>query len=45
MQACVQACPVGAIAFTPNMPKVNTEESYTANLRGPVWKKLGMTTE
>lgn len=43
-QACVQACPVGAIAFTPNMPKENTEKGYTVDLRGPVWKKLGMTT-
>jgi protein NrfC len=45
VQACVQSCPVGAIAFTPNMPKVNTEASYTTDLRGPVWKKLGMTTQ
>lgn len=45
VQACVQSCPVGAIAFTPNMPKVNTEESYTVDLRGPVWQKLGMTTK
>ena len=39
-QACVDACPVGAIAFTPKMPRENTEESYYANLRGPVWQKL-----
>ncbi|MFN9212717.1 MAG: 4Fe-4S dicluster domain-containing protein, partial [Betaproteobacteria bacterium] len=45
VQACVQSCPVGAIAFSRNTPKVNTEESYTVDLRGPVWKKLGMTTE
>jgi protein NrfC len=45
VQACVQACPVGAIAFTRDMPKTNTEESYTTDLRGPVWKKLGMTTK
>ena len=44
-QACVQSCPVGAIAFTRDMPKVNTEESYYTDLRGPVWKKLGMTTQ
>lgn len=44
-QACVKACPVGAIAFTPKMPRENTEESYYANLRGPVWQKLGMTTK
>lgn len=45
VQACVQACPVGAIAFTRDMPKTNTEESYRVDLRGPVWKKLGMTTD
>lgn len=45
VQACVQSCPVGAISFSSQTPKVNTEESYTTNLRGPVWKKLGMTTE
>jgi protein NrfC len=45
VQACVQSCPVGAIAFTRDMPKTNTEASYTKDLRGPVWKKLGMTTE
>jgi Fe-S-cluster-containing hydrogenase component 2 len=45
VQACVQSCPVGAIAFTRDMPKVNTEESYHTDLRGPVWKKLGMTTQ
>jgi protein NrfC len=44
-QACVKACPVGAIAFTRQMPRENTEESYYANLRGPVWQKLGMTTK
>ena len=44
-QACVQACPVGAIAFTPKMPRENTEESYYANLRTPVWQKLGMSTK
>jgi hypothetical protein len=41
----VQACPVDAIAFTSLMPRENTEESYYANLRTPVWKKLGMSTK
>jgi protein NrfC len=44
-QACVKACPVGAISFTTKMPAENTEESYYANLRTPVWKKLGMSTK
>lgn len=45
VQACVQSCPVDAIAFTPKMPEVNTDEAFTTNLRGPVWKKLGMTAD
>jgi Na+-translocating ferredoxin:NAD+ oxidoreductase RNF subunit RnfB len=45
VQACVQSCPVDAITFTRDMPKVNTEAGYTTDLRGPVWKKLGMSTE
>ncbi len=44
-QACAKACPVGAISFTKNMPAVNTEESYHANLRTPAWQRLGMTTK
>ena len=44
-QACVRACPVGAISFTRIMPGENTEESYYANLRTAVWQKLGMTAK
>jgi protein NrfC len=44
-QACVKACPVGAISFTRLMPGENTEESYYANLRTAVWQKLGMTAK
>ena len=45
VQACVRACPVGAIAFTRTMPDQSSADSYEVNLRGPVWKNLGMTTD
>lgn len=45
VQACVRVCPVGAISFTPLMPDQTREDSYDVNLRGAVWKQLGMTTE
>jgi protein NrfC len=45
-QACIQVCPVGAIAFTPHMPAQTPDGSaYEANLRGPAWEKLGMTSK
>jgi protein NrfC len=45
VQACVRACPVGAIAFTRTMPDQASADSYEVNLRGAVWKRLGITTE
>lgn len=45
VQACVRACPVGAIAFTRTMPDQSSPDSYDVNLRGAVWKRLGITTE
>lgn len=45
VQACVRVCPVGAIAFVREMPDQAREDSYQANLRNWVWKRLGMTTE
>jgi protein NrfC len=45
VQACVRVCPVGAIAFTREMPDQGREDSYRVNLRDWVWKRLGMTTE
>ena len=38
-------CPVNAIAFTPTMPDQGVETSYYVNLRGPAWRRLGMTTK
>ncbi|MGD9388060.1 MAG: 4Fe-4S dicluster domain-containing protein [Gammaproteobacteria bacterium] len=45
VQACVRACPVGAIAFTRTMPDQTRKDSYDVNLRDAVWKQLGMTTD
>jgi protein NrfC len=45
VQACVRVCPVGAIAFVREMPDQAREDSYKANLRDWVWKRLGMTME
>ncbi len=46
VQACVRVCPVNAIAFTREMPSQTlADSSYQVNLRGWVWKRLGMTTE
>jgi protein NrfC len=45
VQACVRVCPVGAIEFTRTMPDQSRIDSYDVNLRGPVWKRLGMTTD
>lgn len=44
-QVCAKVCPVNAITFTTIIPIQADEESYTINLRGPAWRKLGMTTE
>jgi protein NrfC len=45
VQACVRACPVGAIAFTREMPDQTSADSYDVNLRDAVWKRMGMTIE
>lgn len=44
VQVCARVCPVNAITFTTEMPDQGSESSYDTNLRGPVWKRLGMTT-
>jgi Fe-S-cluster-containing dehydrogenase component len=45
-QACVKVCPVDAIAFTREMPpQTGDDAAYSVNLRGWVWKRLGMTTK
>ena len=45
VQTCVRVCPVNAIAFTHTMPDQGVETSYYVNLRGPAWRRLGMTTK
>ena len=39
-QACVEICPVKAIAFTSEIP-VQSDEGYDVNLRDKVWAALG----
>ncbi len=45
MQACVAVCPVGAIAFTTEVPEQEGDEGYKVNLRDEVWGTLGFPTE
>lgn len=40
-QACVAVCPVGAIAFTSEIPEQGNGDGYEVNLRNPQWAKLG----
>ena len=43
-QACILICPVGAIAFTPELPIQEGDSGYKVNLRDRNWKKLGFPT-
>jgi protein NrfC len=43
-QACVSVCPVGAIAFTKEIPIQEGEAGYKVNLRGANWALLGFPT-
>jgi len=45
VQVCAKVCPVNAITFTAKMPDQGSPSSYTTNLRGTAWSKLGMTTK
>ncbi len=40
-QACVEVCPVGAIAFSAEVPDQNGDSGYKINLRGANWAALG----
>jgi len=44
-QACVEVCPVGAIAFTREIPEQSGDAGYGVNLRGAGWAKLGFPTD
>jgi protein NrfC len=43
-QACVEICPVGAIAFTKEIPIQEGDAGYKVNLRDEVWASLGYPT-
>lgn len=40
-QACVEVCPVGAIAFTTALPAQEGKSGYNVNLRDENWTRLG----
>ena len=40
-QACVEVCPVGAIAFTKKLPAQEGKSEYKINLRDENWVRLG----
>lgn len=40
-KACVEICPLGSITFTKVVPDQDKEDSYTVNLRGLPWARLG----
>jgi protein NrfC len=43
-QACVAVCPVGAIAFTAEIPRQEGDGGYKVDLRDRNWGKLGYPT-
>ena len=43
-QACVSVCPLGAIAFTKEIPEQDGDGGYKVNLRDENWAALGFTT-
>jgi Fe-S-cluster-containing dehydrogenase component len=44
-KACVEICPVHAIAFTTEVPQQEGDSGYLVNLRGKTWEQFGYTTE
>ena len=44
-QACVEVCPVRAIAFTDKIPVQEGDSGYQVNLRNENWGKLGFPTD
>jgi len=40
-QACAEICPVGAILFTPEIPRQDGDKGYRVDLRGKGWRQLG----
>jgi protein NrfC len=44
-QACVEACPLGAIKFTEEVPEQKGDSGYHVNLRKGRWEQLGYSTD
>lgn len=44
-QACVESCPVAAIAFQKEIPVQDGDAGYAVNLRDEAWGKLGYSTD
>lgn len=44
-QACVEVCPVGAIAFTTEIPSQEGDAGYNVNLRDYTWGGLGYPSD
>jgi protein NrfC len=44
-KACVEICPMHAIAFTEEIPVQTEDAGYLVNLRGAAWRQFGYTTD
>jgi protein NrfC len=44
-KACVEICPMHAIAFTDEIPVQTGDAGYLVNLRGAAWRQFGFTTD
>jgi protein NrfC len=44
-KACVEICPLGAIAHTDEIPAQTSDAGYVVNLRGAAWTQFGLTTD
>jgi protein NrfC len=43
--ACLEICPVHAIAYTEEIPAQEGDAGYLVNLRGKAWKQTGFSTD
>jgi protein NrfC len=44
-QACIEVCPVGAIALVRELRDPKDDSSYKVNLRDEAWARLGYPTD
>ena len=44
-KACLEVCPMRAIAYTEKIPEQSGDQGYLVNLRGKDWEQFGFTTE